>query len=60
MTGKASEPRQAQPPGVFRFMRRGLVMRTYDKLIAHIRERRSPARSRPRYGVISHIPSQHR
>ena len=35
-------------------------MRTYDKLIAHIRERRSPARSRPRYGVISHIPSQHR
>jgi hypothetical protein len=28
-------------------------MRTYDKLIAHIHERRSPARSRPRFGVIS-------
>jgi hypothetical protein len=27
-------------------------MRTYDKLIAHIRERRSTAGSRPRFGVI--------
>jgi hypothetical protein len=48
-------------------------MRTYDKLIAHIRERRSTAGSRPRFGVISQrypdartmssgrvrIPSQH-
>jgi len=48
-------------------------MRTYDKLIAHIHERRSAAGSRARFGVISQrylgvhgtslgdvrIPSQH-
>ena len=33
-------------------------MRTYDKLIAHIRVRRSPARSRPRFGVT--LSAQHR
>lgn len=33
-------------------------MRTFDKLIAHIRARRSPACLRPRFGVNS-SSSQH-